>query len=102
MVKRKLAFQKKKQNRFSMFLVSIAIVMLLLVVSVKEIELKNKQEEYLAKAAALELQIEQEEKRAAELVELEKYTKTKKYVEEIAKDKLGLVHDGEIIFKPEN
>ena len=29
-------------------------------------------------------------------------TKTRKYVEEVAKDKLGLVYDGEIIFKPEN
>ena len=33
---------------------------------------------------------------------IEKYTKTRKYVEEVAKDKLGLVYDGEIIFKPEN
>ena len=28
-----------------------------------------------------------------------KYTKTKKYAEEVAKDKLGLVYEGEIIFK---
>ena len=34
--------------------------------------------------------------------ELETYTKTKKYAEEVAKDKLGLVYDNEIIFKEED
>ena len=31
----------------------------------------------------------------------EKYTKTKKYAEEVAKEKLGLVKEDEIIFKEE-
>ena len=33
--------------------------------------------------------------------EYRKYTQTKKYVEEVAKDKLGLVNEGEIIYKPD-
>ena len=40
-----------------------------------------------------------EQDRTEELAEFEKYTKTKKYAEEMAKKKLGLVHDNEIIFK---
>ena len=67
MVKRRLAFRKKRQNRLGMFLVSTAVVMLLLVVGIKSIELREKQRVYAAR--------------------------------EVAKDKLGLVHDGEIIFK---
>ena len=35
-------------------------------------------------------------------LELETYTKTKKYAEEVAKDKFGLVYDNEIIFKEED
>ena len=36
-----------------------------------------------------------------ELEEYEKYTKTAKYVEEVAKEKLGLVYEDEIIFQAE-
>ena len=42
-----------------------------------------------------------EEKRAEEIEEYGKYTKTKKYAEEIAKEKLGLVNEDEIVFKEE-
>ena len=52
--------------------------------------------------AQLQEQIAEEEKRAQELVEYEKYTKTAKYVEEVAKDKLGLVYEDEIIFESED
>ena len=41
------------------------------------------------------------EERKAELEEYEKYVQTKKYVEEVAREKLGLVYENEIIFKPE-
>ena len=34
--------------------------------------------------------------------DLEAYTKTKKYVEDVAKDKLGRVYEDEIIFKAKN
>ena len=43
--------------------------------------------------------MEQEEKRTEELKQFETYTKTKKYAEEVARDKLGFVYDNEIIFK---
>ncbi|MCI9333955.1 MAG: hypothetical protein HFI98_04245 [Lachnospiraceae bacterium] len=46
--------------------------------------------------------MEAEQKRAQEIDEFEKYTHTKKYVEEVARDKLGLVYEGEILFKNEN
>lgn len=101
MVKRRIAFRKKKQNRLGMFLVMTVIVMLLVVVAGKSMELRAKQEEYGKREAALEEAITAEEKRAEEIEEYGKYTETKKYIEEVAKDKLGLVYDGEIVFKEE-
>ena len=50
----------------------------------------------------LQEQIKEEEKRAEDIAEYEKYTQTKKYIEDVAKDKLGLVYEGEIVFKDEN
>ena len=55
-----------------------------------------------AKELLLQEQIEAEQERTKEIEEYEKYTQTKKYIEEVAKDKLGLVHEGEIIFKEGN
>ncbi len=99
---RRVAYRKKRQNKFGMFLVTTVIVMLLVVVSVKSIELKQKLTIYESKESVLKEQIAEEEERSADIEEYEKYTQTKKYIEEVAKDKLGLVHEGEIIFKDDN
>lgn len=99
---RQAAYRRKRQNRFGMFLVTTVIVMMLVVVMVKSIELKQKLADYQVKEQQLTEQIAEEEQRSEEIEEYEKYTQTKQYIEEVAKDKLGLVYDGEIIFKDEN
>ena len=99
---RRVAFRKKRQNRLGMICVSIVVIMIFVVIMIKSTELKAKQEAYVKKAEALQLQIEAEEARTQELIEYEKYTKTAKYVEEVAKDKLGLVYKDEIIFESED
>lgn len=99
---RKVAYRKKRQNRFGMFLVSIVVIMLLVVVAVKSNELKEKKDYYAQKEQQLHEQIAEEEKRAEEIADYEKYTQTKKYIEDVAKDKLGLVYEGEIVLKDEN
>ena len=103
MVKRKIVFRrKKKENRLSMLMVTMAVLMLLIVISFKSVELKREQAVYDEKIGVLNSQIEEEQLRAAEIEEYGKYTQTMKYVEEVAKDKLGLVYEGEIIFKSED
>ncbi len=68
---------------------------------ISRMSLKAEQEEYIKREETLNTQIAEEEKRAEELVEYEKYTKTSKYVEEVAKEKLGLVYEDEIVFQTE-
>ena len=97
--RKKVAFRGKRQNRFGMFLVSAVVLMLLAVISVNSYTLKQKQKEYLSTEAALDAQIAEEENRATELEEFKKYTQTQAYIEEVAKEKLGLVREGEIVFK---
>ena len=101
MVKRKVVFRKKRQNRLGMFLVLMVVLMLLVVVSLKSAELRQKQETYAARERVLQEQIDAEKARTEEIEEYRKYTQTKKYVEEVAKDKLGRVNEGEIIYKPD-
>ena len=81
---------------------TLVLLMMLVVVGIKSIELREKKAYYAKREEELALQIEQEEQRAEEMKEYETYTQTKKYIEEVARDKLGLVYEGEILFKDEN
>lgn len=98
----RIAGRRKRHNKFGMFLVTTVVVMMLIVVAVKSIELKQKLALYQEKEQMLQEQMEEENARTEEIEEYEKYTQTKKYIEEVAKDKLGLVNEDEIIFKDED
>ena len=93
---------KKRQNRFSVTLVIIVVILLAVVLGVGKYNNREKLAEYEKQKEQLAAQIESEQERATEIEEYEKYTKTKKYAEEVAKEKLGLVGEDEIIFKSEN
>ena len=77
MVKRKVVFRKKRQNRLGMFLVLMVVLMLLVVVSLKSAELRQKQETYAARERVLQEQIDAEKARTEEIEEYRKYTQTK-------------------------
>ncbi len=99
MTGRRPAYRKKRHNRLGMMLVMLCVLMLLVVVGVGSLELKAKQRKYAAEERALDQQIAAEMTRTEELAEYEIYTRTDAFVEEVAKDKLGLVYEGEIIFR---
>ena len=84
-----------------MLLVTTVVLMMLLVVTVRSVELRERRSTYMAREEALLQEIEAEKARTTEIEEYGKYTQTKKFVEEVAKEKLGLVYEGEIIFKDE-
>lgn len=93
---------QNRHNRIMKAMISFIILMLVVVVSVKCTELRGKKYEYELRRNELNELIEYEEARAQEIKEFETYTQTKAYVEEIARDKLGLVYEGEILFRDEN
>ena len=76
--------------------------MITVVVCIQNIELKEKLGTYEKKETELLAQIAEEEARASEIEEYRTYTQTKRYKEEVAKDKLGLVYEGEIVFIEED
>lgn len=98
---RKAAYRKRRQNRLAMLLVTTVVLMMMLVVTFKSVELREKRQIYMEREEALIREIEAEELRSVEIEEYGKYTQTKRFVEEVAKEKLGLVYEGEIIFKDE-
>ena len=88
-----------QQHKRSMLGISAVIMLLVMVVSVSSISLQARNKEYIAQEKELEASIREEKDRAEEISELEDYVGTDEYIEQTAKDKLGLVHENEIIFK---
>ena len=79
----------------------MVVLVMLVVVAVNNHNLKQKLAGYREKEKVLTEQIEAEKEREKEIEEFQKYTKTKKYIEELAREKLGLVYEDEIIIKTE-
>lgn len=93
--------RRKDNNRAGKTCISIILVAFVAVMSVQIVKLYQKDQEYISKQAELEAQLEEETDRQAELEDYEAYTKSKQYVEDVAKSKLGLAYGDEIIFKEE-
>ena len=102
MARRKIRVRKKKQNSLAMLLVLMVVFVMMIVVFINSRNLKIKLANYKQREATLSEQIEEEKQRAEEIEEFEKYTKTKKFIEDIAREKLGLVYEDEIIIQTED
>lgn len=99
MARREIRVKKKKQNSLAIILVTMVVLIMMVVVMANNRSLKAKLATYQEKEQILTEQIEAEKERAKEIEEFEKYTKTKKYIEDVAREKLGLVYEDEIIIQ---
>lgn len=88
---------KKGYNPGTVSIVFIVLVFLV-VMSIQIYKLKEKDDLLSEREMALQQQLVDEQQRAEELEELDLYTKSMEYIEDMA-NKLGLVFDNEIIFK---
>ncbi|MCR5213570.1 MAG: septum formation initiator family protein [Eubacterium sp.] len=93
----------KKSNRQSRLALTVVFFMMVVVVVICFVHiarLQEKDKELTIVQNQLESQLEDANNKAVELEEREKYMKTKKYIEDEAKNKLGLVNSDEILIKP--
>ena len=97
----KLKKRRKLQHRISVISISCVVLLLMTILGVGSISLHEKNRNYKAQEAQLQEQIAEEMARAEEIEELEAYVGSDKYVEDVAKEKLGLINPNEIIFKAE-
>lgn len=92
---------KKTSNRAVSVVICVLVVAICVLCYSKGNELKTQNEEENRKIEELQKEIEQEQERTQELDEYSKYVNTKQFVEDMAREKLGLIYPGEIIFKSE-
>lgn len=76
--------------------------MILVLVAISSVSLRSKIDRKRAELEGLELLLEAEEKRKQEIEDFGKEVQTKGYIENVAREKLGLVYEDEILFKGEN
>lgn len=91
----------KAVNRMTLVGITLVVVSLAVAINLRGTSLKAKDLEYQAKEANLIRQVEEEQDRSEELEERRIFVQTKQYIEQVAKEKLGLVNPDEILLKPE-
>ncbi|MBR4183685.1 MAG: septum formation initiator family protein [Lachnospiraceae bacterium] len=89
----------KRKNKRTMFFITAVVVMVCVALSFQIVKLYQKNKLYIAREESLKSQLENEEKRREDLEKYEQYINSQDYVEDMAKTKLGLVYDDEIIFR---
>lgn len=89
-------------NRAALLGVTLVVLSLAVVVNIKSASLKQRDLEYQIREENLEAEKQSELERKAALAEREVYVQSKQYIEEVAKEKLGLVNPNEILLKPSN
>ena len=91
--------QKRKRNR-TWAILTVIVLFLVIGMGLAIHNLSDKAASYASREAELQSQIAAEEGRAFEYEEESKLRQTLRYIEMLAREKLGLVYPGEIIVKP--
>lgn len=95
---------RKRRKRLSwatVFGVVVLTSVLCGTLTYKQSALKAQGKEYESQLKELTKQKKELEQEEEDIKKFKEYVKTDKYVEEVARDKFGLVYKGEIIFEPE-
>lgn len=92
--------KSRRKSKAGFVLVLLVVLVVITVSSMKAMSLHEKSEELAVTERQLEAQIENAREKAKELDNREKYMQTKRYVEDEAKNKLGLVYPDEIVIRP--
>ena len=96
-----LAKRRSRSNASGYVFLGIMILMIAGLLFVQSVSVKKRIASYRVREEQLDRQISEQTERAEEIAEFEKYAQTKAYAEDQAHEKLGLVNEGEILFKLE-
>ena len=91
--------KRNEQNRLSMGLAAVVVGILIVVILVACAGLLSRLHSNKERITELNSEIVKEEQRAQDIEAYKEYTQTREYIEEVAREKLGLVYEGEVIFK---
>ena len=92
---------RKRLNRIKFVTSIVVVVVICVMLNYKKLSLEKEQVACEKQLAMVKDDYEEEEKRIKDIQQFRAYVQTKQYAEEVAREKLGLVYPGEIIFDVE-
>lgn len=92
---------KSRQNRKSMIYISGILVIMLTVLLILSLRLNSQRKALLAEVDVQENKRQEEIARAEEIERFAGSTNSRDFIEQTAKEKLGLLYANEIVFKKE-
>lgn len=90
-----------RSNRRGMFAIAGIVAVLLVVLLVQSQQLTVRNASYESRKAELTQKIQDEEIRSGEIEQLKEYVNSTEFIEKMAREKLGLVYQDDIVFKAE-
>lgn len=93
---------KHKKRRTGIGTIVVVVLLICSIVSFKRFSLDLEREQSEKRRNEVKTAIKEEQERTEEIDNYKAYVQTKKYIEEVAREKLGLVYEDEIIFKSED
>lgn len=90
---------RRKKNKTGVGIIIFVVLIFFAIVSYSRMDLEKRYNEADIQINRLEAKIDKQEERQTEINNLKAYVQTKSYIEEIAREKLGLVYEDEVIFK---
>lgn len=92
--------RKRRKRRTGLYLVMLVVGIFLSTLVVQGYNLKVNCKRLAAEQTQLEAKKKSLQKEQQDIKDKSAYMKTDKYIEEVAREKFGLVYENEIIFKP--
>lgn len=93
--------KRRRKNRAGLFLVMTVVLLFCGTLAIHSISLKADCQTLQEQKQELEAKRDELEREKKSIKEQEAYMQTNEYVEQVAREKFGLVYDNEIIFKAE-
>jgi cell division protein DivIC len=94
-----LKSKRGKKPRTGLGLVALMVLSICGIVTVKKLDLNHEQAVAKARINELEDTLEKVKEEKKELEDREDYMQTREFIEDMAREKLGLIYEDEIIFK---
>lgn len=92
----------KESSKHSMRLITIVVLFLFGILTYKTVELKQQVTEYQTTLDGYKKDMKELKKEREEIEDLRDYVETDSYIEEMAREKLGLVYKNEVIFEADD
>ena len=91
--------RRKKKYRSGRVCISCIALVVTVILSFQIVRLYHQDQGYQQQQQELEARLEEEQQRAEDLEKQKDYVGSEQYVEDVARSKLGMVYQDEILFK---